>query len=171
MTIDGGGWMLILNYLHKAGTNPSVVVDTKFPLQGSTTLGGDESGTEYWGNASLFLMNKLSYTELRFYCTNSQFNNIIHFKTSLSSGLEYAKTGLGSFSGLSSNFTSLTGHSSNIPTDAYDYQSSQGHFALLTPFGKPNEGRVWSIKTPDEWKCGGQFAAGDRDTHHQVWVR
>jgi hypothetical protein len=44
---DGGGWMLALNYAHKAGTNPPLVVrdltSSGAPFLASVSLGVDES--------------------------------------------------------------------------------------------------------------------------------
>lgn len=48
MDTDGGGWLLVLNYVHKGGTNPEPYARTLsdgFPLLNSTTLGDDESGS------------------------------------------------------------------------------------------------------------------------------
>lgn len=44
MSTDGGGWTLILNYLHKEDTNPQLVVrSNSFPLLSENDLGYDES--------------------------------------------------------------------------------------------------------------------------------
>ena len=48
MTIDGGGWTLVLNYLHQGGTNPNNQVRTvDLPLQKTTALGPNENETAF----------------------------------------------------------------------------------------------------------------------------
>ena len=53
MTTDGGGWTLVLNYLHLGGTNPVLTEKSiALPLLGSTNLGVDEQGhATNWGHA------------------------------------------------------------------------------------------------------------------------
>lgn len=50
MDTDGGGWMLVLNYVRSAGTNPTPLVRELadgFPMLGSVVQGPDES--QSWG--------------------------------------------------------------------------------------------------------------------------
>lgn len=82
MTTDGGGWTLVLNYLHKGGTNPSLKVHTNSaPLFGSDILGGDESNTIYWGHMGNSLISKIVFKETQWYCKTNNHNRIVHFKT------------------------------------------------------------------------------------------
>ena len=47
---DGGGWLMILNYVHVAGDNSNLTIrNTDLPLLGSSTLGDNEAGTSNWG--------------------------------------------------------------------------------------------------------------------------
>ena len=57
MNTDGGGWTLVLNYLHQGGTNPSLSVRSTPPLQSSSSLGNNESSSSAnWGHASTALI-------------------------------------------------------------------------------------------------------------------
>ncbi|MBX3103201.1 MAG: hypothetical protein KF690_11885, partial [Bacteroidetes bacterium] len=83
MTTNGGGWTLVLNYLHQAGTTPALTIRTNtLPLQNSTTLGDNESGSLYWGHAANGLMNSLCFTEFRMYGRISKHARVLHFKSS-----------------------------------------------------------------------------------------
>lgn len=68
MTTDGGGWTLVLNYLHLGWTNPVLVEKSSaLPLLGSTTLGVDEQASATtWGHATPAYLTKFTFTELRF---------------------------------------------------------------------------------------------------------
>lgn len=136
METDGGGWTLILNYNHTAGTNPNLNIRTQnLPLIGSTTSYINESGTKNWGHASNSLLKDMEFTELRYYSKTADHNRIIHFKTKLGSVITYIKTGKGSMNGIQSNFTPLTGHNANLPGNAINFYNGQGDLALTNfPF-------------------------------------
>ncbi|WP_346984736.1 fibrinogen-like YCDxxxxGGGW domain-containing protein [Chryseobacterium sp. POE27] len=179
MTTDGGGWTLVLNYLHKGGTSPSVAAKTNsFPIIGSTSLGIDESANvDNWGNISNSMLNTMSFSSIRFYGKTSAHSRIIHFKTSLSNGISYIKTGTGSFSGLSTSYTALSGHTAFIPGTADIYWTNFGNLALTTfPFfkdlnyhwgidaGRPNtSNKAWEV---DDYPQN-----ASNSTYHQVWVK
>ena len=104
METDGGGWTLILNYLHKAGTNPNLnILSGRFPIQNGTILGVDESSTPYWGHISSSFASKLNFNEVRFYGITSNHKRKINFKLGLSNAVSYVKLGRGSFIGIESN--------------------------------------------------------------------
>jgi hypothetical protein len=137
MTTDGGGWTLVLNYLHQGGTNPVLSVRTNsLPLLGSTTLGVDEQGSATtWGHTAPVYLNAFTFTELRFYGATSGHGRIIHYKTTHASTISYFKSGAGSMTGINTSFTALTGHSANIPYYAASYFADQGTLAMTNfPF-------------------------------------
>jgi len=54
METDGGGWMLALNYAHKAGTDPDLSIRSLVkgpPLLGASDLGSDESNSSFAGGS------------------------------------------------------------------------------------------------------------------------
>lgn len=82
MSTDGGGWTLVLNYLHKGGTTPDTQLRLlSFPLLGSNILGADDAGTNYWGEIADVLVDLLKPSEVRLYCRTSGHGRVVHFKT------------------------------------------------------------------------------------------
>ena len=185
MTTDGGGWTLVLNYLHQGGVNPALQVRTiDLPLLGSTILGVNEGGTAFWGHSSNSLLNAIPSTEFRFYAKTSNHARIIHFKSSLATCLNYFKSGTGTCNGIIGSFTALAGHTSNIPTTSNFYNTNAGSNAMTHhPFWEGCN-RHWEIGFINggttRWEaddctcacCGpGCNALINTHTFHQVWVR
>ena len=135
MDTDGGGWTLVLNYLHLGNTNPALLIKTNsLPLQGSTTLGIDESASATtWGNVSNAYLNLFSFSELRFYAKTTAHSRVIHFKTSHANTLNYFKTGSGSMDGIQTSNAHLTGHTANLPNSSGNFFTNQGN-ASMTEF-------------------------------------
>ena len=181
MTTDGGGWTLVLNYLHQATTDPSLnILSNRLPLLGSSTLGVDESASSTtWGHAGNSLMNSLSFTEFRFDCKTSNHARIVNFKTSLAGAITYVKSGTGTLSGINGSFTALAGHTANIPGNAAGHIDNQGNLAMTEfPFYfSPNHWGVKGLSGGNErWECDDELNAGggvgySTNTFHQVWVR
>jgi len=173
MTTDGGGWTLVLNYLHQGGTNPNLnILSNSLPLLNSTTLGNDESGTIYWGHAGNALMNALQFTEVRFYAKTSAHSRVIHFKTSHAGTISYFKTGTGSCSGIQGSYTLLSGHTANLPNAANNFYTNQGNNSMTQfPYflwsnyhwGIRGLGNRWEV---DDYPNNPNF-----HTYHQIWVR
>ncbi len=174
MTTDGGGWTLVLNYLHAANTNPALVLRTNsLPLLGSTTLGTDESSSSStWGHVTPTYLNSFTFTELRFYAKTSAHSRVIHYKTSHAATLSYFKSGSGSMSGIAGSFTPLTGHNAFLPNSTANYFIDQGNSAMTEfPFwlggtyhwGIRGGGSRWEV---DDFPAGSQ-----NSTYHQIWIR
>jgi hypothetical protein len=146
MTTDGGGWTLVLNYLHAGGTNPALLEKTSsLPILGSTTLGGDESAnTSTWGHTTPAYLSKFTFSELRFYAKTSLHSRVIHFKTSHANTISYFKTGVGSVSGIAMT---------NFPM----YLSGTYH---------------WGIKGSSlRWEVDDFPNNFSNSTYHQIWIR
>lgn len=180
MTTDGGGWTLILNYLHAANTNPALNPRTNsLPILGSTTLGIDEStSTTTWGHVSPTYLNNFSFTELRFYGKTSGHNRIIHFKSSHLGTINYFKSGTGSVSGIQSGFTPLASHNAFIPNSAASFFTDKGINAMTDfPFWHASNFH-WGIRggsSNNRWEVD-DFPASigsgfQNSTHHQIWIR
>ncbi len=174
MTTDGGGWTLVLNYLHAGNTNPALEVKTNsLPIIGSTTLGTDESGSSStWGHASPSYLSSYTFTELRFYGKTSYHNRVINFKTSHANTISYFKTGTGSMSGIASSYTALTGHTAYLPNSTANYFTDQANYAMTEfPFWL-NGTYHWGIRGGgSRWEVddfSGNFAYS---TYHQIWIR
>lgn len=174
MTTDGGGWTLVLNYLHLGNTNPALTEKTNaLPLLGSTTLGVDEQGNATtWGHTTPAYLNKFNFTQLRFYAKTSLHNRVINFKTSHANTINYFKTGSGSMSGIATSYTALTGHTAYLPNSTAHYFTNQGNSSMTEfPFwlmgtyhwGIKGGGSRWEV---DDFP--GNFAY---NTYHQIWIR
>jgi len=174
MTTDGGGWTLVLNYLHAGGTNnPLVVKSNSLPLLGSTTLGTDESASSTtWGHTSNMYLNSFTFSELRFYGKTNANARIMHFKTSHSGTISYFKTGTGSASGIQSSYTALIGHNSNLPASAGSFFSNQGNSAMTEfPFwlGATYHWGIYGYAY--RWEMDDFNNSSTYNTHHQIWIR
>lgn len=171
---DGGGWLMILNYVHIAGDNSNLTIrNTDLPLLASSTLGDNEAGTVNWGHMGNALAADIDFEEIRFYGATTAHNRIIDFKTSYTNVLSYVKTGAGSFSGInnSTNFTALASHTANIPAQAFNTFTNQGDLALTNfPFWRGGLFH-WGIKGGgNRWEVD-DFAQNTANTIHRVWVR
>ena len=170
---DGGGWLMILNYVHLAGDNSALQVrNTDLPLLGSSTLGDNEAATANWGHFGNQLAADIDFEEMRFYGETTGHSRIIDFKTTYSNVLDYVKTGTGSFNGIENgNFSTLTGHTANIPASAVNEFADQNDFALTNfPFWRSGIAH-WGIRgLGSRWEVDDQ-ANNTRSTIHRVWVR
>lgn len=173
MTTDGGGWTLVLNYLHSGGTNPNLNFRTNsLPLLGSTNLGTDESGSATWGHATPGYLTNFAVTEIRFYGKTSGHSRIINFKTSHSGTISYFKTGAGSASGLQLSFTPFSGHNAVIPGSASSFFADQSSYAMTEfPFWVAGINH-WGIKGYSaRWEVDDFPNDGRNSTLHQIWIR
>lgn len=189
MTTDGGGWTLVLNYLHQGGTTPPHNIRTAdFPLLGSTVLGTDEGGTAFWGHISTTLMTALSFSNVRFYGKTSNHARIIHFKTPNAGVVSYFKMGSGSCAGINGGFTALAGHTAFLPASTNLTYPNQGNYAMLNSPFYEGCSKHWIVGatncsgttggTPARWEvddivlsCCSGIPAVLPHTLHQIWVK
>lgn len=174
MTTDGGGWTLVLNYLHLGGTSPALIAKTNaLPIQGSTTLGTDESASlTTWGHVTNAYLNSFPFTEVRFYGKTSAHTRIIHFKTTHAGTLSYFKSGTGTASGIQSSYTLLTGHTANLPASATSFFSNEGNNAMTEfPFWLGGT-HHWGIRgSAYRWEVDDFPNSNSFNTLHQIWIR
>lgn len=176
MTTDGGGWLMVLNYVHANGTNPNLNVRTTAPpLLGSSALGADESASAlYWGHAGNTLFTKLSAgaTETRFYCKSANNASILHFKTSRASPMSYFRTGTGNMSGIAGDHTTFPDHVGFLPGGASHFFGNQGDKAMTEfPFYQ-HAGLHWAIRAyATAWLCDDPTGNGHSNTIHRIFIR
>jgi hypothetical protein len=164
-------WLLVLNYLHKGGTNPSLVIRSTLPVQKSTVLGTDESNdASAWGHASLALMSSLTFSQIRFYARTSAHSRVINFTTTDSGAISYFKTGAGNAYGIRTNHTLLSGHTANLPAAMNMYHDNSGALAM-TDFPFYRSGTYhWGLHNGyGRWEVD-DYPNGS-NTHHQIWVK
>lgn len=113
MTIDGGGWTLIANYV-RTNSNGIRTERTTFPvLIGG--LGSDESSnTTAWGEIDINLSGKLSFNEVRYFSTSLVTNNTVHFKVNNAATITAIKTKTGNLD--KSGFINLSGYTITAST-------------------------------------------------------
>ncbi|MEX0275202.1 MAG: hypothetical protein AB3N16_12570, partial [Flavobacteriaceae bacterium] len=171
---EGGGWVLILQYVHRGGTNPSLEIiqpGENFPKTSEGTLGDDESGSEYWGHTGNLAFSQFADAdELRFYGESEANERITHFRTS--EGLEYARSGSGSFDEIAENYVALQGHTSFLPRGASYFYYNRGNEALTRfPFWYWGTWH-WGIRgNGNRWEVDDFPGNSTRSTIHKVWVR
>lgn len=174
MDTDGGGWTLVLNYLHLGGTNPALnLLTASLPLLGSTTLGTDESASSTtWGHTVPSFLSLFSYTELRFYSKTNYHSRVMHFKTSNTNAKNYFNTGVGSVNGINTGFTALTGHTGMLPNSVANYFTDQGDLAMTNfPFWLSGTYH-WGIKGyGSRWEADDYPGNYSYSTYHQIWIR
>ena len=167
MTTDGGGWTLVLNYLHREDTNPDLHIRLdSLPLAGASELGTDESGTAHWGHASNSMLSRVDPLELRFYAVSSAHERVIHFKSDDGTCVEYVATGDGHCRNLASDFTALAGHTANLPAEIDAGYDDENNYAM-TNFTFYRSGAYhWGIRgRGSRWEVDDQ---GGGHTWHQV---
>ncbi|NQZ00290.1 MAG: fibronectin type III domain-containing protein [Bdellovibrionales bacterium] len=174
-TTDGGGWMMVLNYLHQGGANPAVSLrTTSLPVVGSSTLGVDESGSSTtWGHAAPSLLSQFTYSETRFYCVSGSHSRIVDFKTTDSACKSYFESGSGSCSNIDSNYTLLPNHTGvGVPQLATGNFSNRGDEAMTNfPFYRAGNNH-WGIRgNGNRWECDDFPGGSGEDTLHRVYVK
>ena len=181
-TTDGGGWVMVLNYVHKGGTNPALVVrNSNLPFYNPNTdaLGNNEGGPSSssaaeasWGHAGNALFSTMGVDEVRFYGRSSSHGRILDFKTSHSGTISYFETGSGSLSGIQSNNTALPGHTAFLPWPANGFFSNQGDLAMTNfPFYYGGNYH-WGIGgLGNRWELDDYPGGSSQHTIHRIFVR
>jgi len=178
MDLEGGGWMMILNYVHKGGTNPSLDVRTdSFPqMAREYILGADESGSAAWGHIGNALAAQNGFTEYMFYGKTSNHDRVIHFRGSVSNVIDYIKTGTGDMSGIgdSGNYTqgSLAANGPYLPGAMDLIYNDRGDLAMTNfPFYNISDYHWGILGLGDRWEVDDYPNNASKDTIHRIWVR
>ncbi len=169
---EGGGWLMILNYVRDTG-NPGLNIRTNdLPLMGSLTLGAGEAGTAFWGHASNAMVAQFNVSEIRFYGVTSNHNRVIHFSTDESRPIDYIRSGTGNMYPIKSGHTPLSGHSAILPAGLTTCLSHKGNYALINnPFR--SSGNSWAIRTGSGyWTVDDLgYYSSNHNTLHRVFIR
>lgn len=182
MHTDGGGWTLVLNYLRRGSTTPSVTstpLRDRFPLQDGTTLGMDETHGSSWGHLAPQALSQLSFKEMRFRCRTTSHERLMDFVITDPHCLDYFRTGKGfcvdpqSKASFLASTRRLPGHQAALPQVVETGWKDQGDNAMTNyPFFADLGAHYWSIATSwNRFECDDREAGGTTHTWHQVWVR
>jgi hypothetical protein len=195
MVLNGGGWMMVLNYVHLGGTNPNLTVRTdSFPRINNEYSFADESGstgsTGTWGHISNSLAAQFPWFEYMFYGKTNFHSRVIHFYGNHPNIVSYIKTGAGAmvphYADTAFNFNGILYSNASIPLFVNDDRSGfndQGDLAMTNfpIYGNSTIGNPrahWGIKGQgDRWEVddypGIQGAATTfaQSTIHRIWVR
>lgn len=185
MDLEGGGWMMILNYVHQGGTNPDLsILSTSFPtLNSEYSLGSNESGTSSWGHISNSLANQRNWTEYMFYGKTSAHSRVIHFRGNNSNIVSYIKTGSGSMTPYhrdsATNFNGSLRNNSTLPLNFSTSEgfSNEGNLAMTnfpmygdSAIGNPRS--HWGIRGGgSRWEVDDGVGDSSASTIHRIWVR
>jgi hypothetical protein len=194
MGLEGGGWMMIMNYVKSRGVNPALLVRTStFPQMGSEyTLAGEEGSTGAegtWGHISNVLANQHPWTQYMFYGKTSFHSRIVHFRGTNTNIVNYIKTGSGTMSGQftdgATNFNASLRVNASIPVGMSESSgfSNEGDSAMVNfpMYGNSSIGNPrahWACRgLGDRWEmddyAGNQGAPTNWDpqTIHRVFVK
>lgn len=172
---EGGGWALVLQYVHAAGASPEldvVQLGEDWPAISATGLGGgDRIRSARWGHVGVAAAaTATTATEMRFTATSSAHPRVIHFATTL--GLNGWRTGTNGFSGLATSFTPLTGHTGQLPASALSFPTPASGDALLTEFPFYGATADWCVRGSGfRWEADDLPVNDLNATIHRVWVR
>ncbi|PCH72521.1 MAG: hypothetical protein COB98_11730, partial [Flavobacteriaceae bacterium] len=171
---NGGGWMLITQYVHKSGTNPAlniITVGSDFPINSGSAFGVDDSlDSTKWGHTGNAALNQIGdIDEIRFYGITSNHSRTLHFKTASTNAIDYIRTGTGSMTGIQSDHVKFADNTAYLPTSINSYFSNQNDQALTNfPFYRSGAYH-WGIKgLNSRWEVDNYTSV---NTIHKVWVR
>ncbi|MBN2724424.1 MAG: hypothetical protein JXR95_10170 [Deltaproteobacteria bacterium] len=170
---DGGGWTMVMNYSHAANTNPDLnVIDTRFVLLGSDTLGTDESSNpDIFGHLSSDMIQKMDFNEMRFYSRTSSHSRIINFSTADNGCIDYFNTGIGNCSP-QYNYKAYSDHTAFLPGEVDSGNSDRGDFSLTeNPFQKENTYRFTIRGATGVWESDNAVNNSMSSTIHRAFVR
>lgn len=161
MTNEGGGWTLVLSYNHTGGTNPALVPGTR-PLD-------PNNGFSHYSTAQVA---EAVFTELRFFCQTSLHPRVLHFRTSSTGAITYLRgAGTNDPTFWTTGFTTLTGHTANLPAATDAVFNSANIESTEFPFFKVGVSH-WAVGgMGNRWECDDFPNDFSGTTLHQVWIR
>jgi hypothetical protein len=177
MATAGGGWTMIMNYVHEGMTVPDLLVRTEqLPRFGSNELGDNEADTVYWGHSAPSLVQQLAPEELRFVCRTNEHNRLVDFRTNAPDCLDYAMSGTGSCRNVVLNYEPIGNHSGFLPEAQNSGAQNQDESSLTrnTLQGSFGTARFWNVTGPGDggdWECDNNTNNDTFHTIHRIFVR
>lgn len=171
---EGGGWALVLQYVHAPGTSPELDViqpGEDWPSLSPTALGGgDVIRSPRWGHVGAAVAATVtSATEIRFGGTTSGHERVIHFSSTV--GVDGWRGGRNTFAGIERSFTPLTGHTGQLPASALSFPATLPD-GVLTDFPFYGATADWCVRGSGiRWEVDDLPVHERNATIHRVWVR
>jgi hypothetical protein len=171
---EGGGWLLVLQYVHRGGTDPALDilgVGEDWPLPSPTALGGEDGiRSARWGHVGRSAATLVTAAaEMRFEGRSSSHARLLHFATNV--GLAGWRSGTNGFATLPTSFFPLTGHTGILPADARAFPPPLGPDHVLTWFSFYGPTADWAIGAGGRWEVDDLPLGPANSTIHRVWVR
>jgi len=168
----GGGWMLVLDYVHRAQTTPALLVrTTDLPLLGSEALGTDESGTATWGHVGPQLLGQIPFSQILFQCRSGAHARVVDYATGSTDCVSYLATGLGACQYFDAPGEAQSDHTGMLPLQATHVLVDQGDLAATSDIFYKNTMPKANWFMGAAWACDEQSTGAGADTIHRVWVR
>eukprot|EP00241_Pyramimonas_parkeae_P014877 CAMPEP_0114293936 /NCGR_PEP_ID=MMETSP0059-20121206/9855_1 /TAXON_ID=36894 /ORGANISM="Pyramimonas parkeae, Strain CCMP726" /LENGTH=2130 /DNA_ID=CAMNT_0001415673 /DNA_START=164 /DNA_END=6556 /DNA_ORIENTATION=- len=162
MEEDGGGWMLLYSYNRNLTTSRS--------LDGWSLPTSPTTGYSHWHlDPALGYTSAEEVLDVRFYCSQSRHDRVIHFKTPNEHVREVAVSGSHGNGNKAvywnTEWTALSNHSGYLPAGT-QYAKSYGGFERDPFFGEHGTWEIssWSTKCDD-------YESSGSSSRHQIWVR
>ena len=180
---DQNGWTLVLQYIHKGGTNPDLKpLTNRLPVWKQATVeSGIDGSTDNagWGHAEPELLRKINFTQVRFHGFTSAHDRVIHFATNEPSVVQYFKTGTGAINlaQMKNKITPMSGHTARLPASATNGLGNKGVSAMTDfPFYEAPGGGTphWGVRgLGNRWEMddGGPLVYTSKNTIHRIWVK
>lgn len=172
---EGGGWLLVLQYLRGAGQNPELEViapGLDWPAISPGPIGvQDPLRSDRWGHLGADAASLLGEaTELRWYASTTAHPRIIHFRSSV--GVDGWRRGVNELAGLPAMHTVLTGATATVPMSATLFGYLESRDTVLTDFPFFQAGVAeWAVRgVGSRWSVD-DFGSLAPATIHRVWVR
>lgn len=171
----GGGWVLVAQFVHAGGTNPTlteIAPHANLPALSPGVLGDSESGiATRWGTISLAFLQAFpdatADLELRFYGITSSHARVIHFITDAM--LDRWRDNVGTMIDVSARYILLPDHTAFLPRMTNSSHNQQNIFQF--PFYRTNAYH-WAIRgSGTRWEVDDLANNSAYHTIHRVWMR
>ena len=171
----GGGWVLVAQFVHAGGTNPTlteIAPHANLPVLSPGALGDSESGiATRWGTISLAFLQAFpdatADLELRFYGVTSHHARVIHFVTDAM--IDRWRNNVGTMLDVNARYILLPDHTAFLPRMANNTQNPQNIWSF--PFYR-NSTYHWGIRGGgSRWEVDNFVNNSAYHTIHRVWMR
>jgi hypothetical protein len=173
------GWLLVHNYEHLGGTNPTIAPSEEFPVMpyGNLTISGivsrgDNGELTHVDNISQYGFGNID--AVRLYGATTSHSRIIHYyTTNLNVISSVVNTSIAGNSDLRSNVTHLSDHTAFLPDAASaQTQIDTNHiFGYKFPMYRAGQYHWATAGSGTRWEVDDYAGGYTQTTIHRIWVR